>query len=148
MNDILSIHIDSYQNIWLGSSYGISNLKELENRKFQKLNYNENDGLLNNTIHGILEGDNGKLWLSSNTGIVLFDPKKTFRNFNQKSGLKVIEFSDNAYFKNEEDSTYFLEVLMALFGLNKKIGRAISLYRLFILQNCVFRMKRQILTII
>lgn len=108
MNDILSIHIDSYQNIWLGSSYGISNLKELENRKFQKLNYNENDGLLNNTIHGILEGDNGKLWLSSNTGIVLFDPKKkTFRNFNQKSGLKVIEFSDNAYFKNEEDSTYF-----------------------------------------
>jgi signal transduction histidine kinase/DNA-binding response OmpR family regulator len=108
MNDILSIHIDKSRNIWLGSSYGIHNLKELPGGKFQYHNYNENDGLPNNTIHGILESNNGKLWLSSNTGIILFDPvEKTFRNFNQKSGLKVIEFSDNAYYKDEDDSKYF-----------------------------------------
>ncbi|MDR1585665.1 MAG: response regulator [Prevotellaceae bacterium] len=108
MNDILSIHIDKSRNIWLGSSYGIHNLKELPDGEFQRRNYNENDGLPNNTIHGILESNNGKLWLSSNTGIILFDPAgKTFRNFNQRSGLKVIEFSDNAYYKDEENSKYF-----------------------------------------
>jgi signal transduction histidine kinase/DNA-binding response OmpR family regulator/ligand-binding sensor domain-containing protein len=108
MNDILSIHIDKKQNIWLGSSYGIHSLKELPDGHFQCRNYNENDGLPNNTIHGILENNNGKLWLSSNTGIILFDPiEKTFRNFNQRSGLKVIEFSDNAYYKDEEESKYF-----------------------------------------
>lgn len=108
MNDILSAHIARNKEIWFGSSYGINNLKVLPNNKFQHHNYNENDGLPNNTIHGILEGNNGKLWLSSNTGIILFDPaKETFRNFNQRSGLKVIEFSDNAYYKDEETATYF-----------------------------------------
>jgi signal transduction histidine kinase/DNA-binding NarL/FixJ family response regulator len=71
-------------------------------------NYNENDGLPNNTIHGILEGSEGELWLSTNTGIVLFDPlKETFRSFNQKTGLKIIEFSDNAYYKDEIQPVYF-----------------------------------------
>lgn len=108
MNDILSIHISKNRNLWLGTSYGVNNLRELSNGKFQYHNYNENDGLINNTIHGILENNDGKLWLSSNTGITLFDPKnKTFRNFNQKSGIKVIEFSDNAYYKDEATSKYF-----------------------------------------
>lgn len=108
MNDILSIHIDKYKNMWFGSSYGINLLKESADGKFQSNNYNETDGLANNTIHGILENRNGKLWLSSNSGIILFDPaKKSFRKFNQKSGLKVIEFSDNAYYTDQESTKYF-----------------------------------------
>ncbi|MDR1682746.1 MAG: response regulator, partial [Candidatus Symbiothrix sp.] len=71
-------------------------------------NYNENDGLPNNTIHGILEGPKGELWLSANTGIILFDPSnETFRNFNRNTGLKITEFSDNAYHKDENQSIYF-----------------------------------------
>lgn len=106
MNDILSIHVDADKDVWLGSSYGINNLRQLADGSFSSRNYNESDGLINNTIHGILESRNGKLWFSSNTGIILFDPdKKTFRNFT--SGLKVLEFSDNAYYKDEESSKYF-----------------------------------------
>ncbi len=108
MNDILCIHMDKNKNMWFGSSYGINLLKESAHGKFQASNYNETDGLANNTIHGILENRNGKLWLSSNSGIVLFDPvKKSIRKFNQKSGLKVIEFSDNAYYADQKQSKYF-----------------------------------------
>lgn len=108
MNDILSIHMDKEKNMWFGSSYGIDKLKKSADGKFQSNNYNEIDGLPNNTIHGILENRDGKLWLSSNSGIILFDPaKKSFLKFNQKSGLKVIEFSDNAYYKDEKSSEYF-----------------------------------------
>lgn len=108
MNDILSMHISKDKQLWMGSSYGFNNLKTLANGGFQYRNYNENDGLINNTIHGILENNDGRLWLSSNAGLTLFDPaKNTFRNFNQKSGIKVIEFSDNAYYKDEESSRYF-----------------------------------------
>jgi len=108
MNDILSIHMDKNHTLWFGSSYGISSYKSLIDGNFLYKNYNENDGLLNNTIHGILESDNGLLWLSSNMGIILFDPvNETFQNFNQKSGMKVIEFSDNAYFKDEKTSKLF-----------------------------------------
>lgn len=108
MNDILSICIDKKGNNWFGSSYGINNVRELPNGKFDYRNYNESDGLPNNTIHGILENYDGKLWLSTNAGIILFDPSKgTFKSFNQRTGLKVIEFSDNAYFKDEQQSRYF-----------------------------------------
>lgn len=108
MNDILSMHIGASGKIWLGSSYGITCIDSLTEKGFKYHNYNENDGLHNNTIHGILEDNQGELWLSSNNGMILFDSKKkAFRHFNQKSGLKVNEFSDNAYYKDSTSSRYF-----------------------------------------
>lgn len=108
MNDILSIYIDKNKDKWFGTSYGVNYLRESIDGRLEQHNYNENDGLSNNTIHGILASNNDKLWFSSNTGLILFDPvKKTFRNFNYKSGLKVIEFSDNAYYKDEKTSKCF-----------------------------------------
>ncbi|MBD8390325.1 hybrid sensor histidine kinase/response regulator transcription factor [Dysgonomonas sp. BGC7] len=108
MDDVLSIYIDKRGNRWFGSSYGINDLKVLPDGIFDYRNFNVNDGLPNNTIHGILENSDGRLWLSSNAGIVLFDPiKETFRSFNQRTGLKVMEFSDNAYHKDEQLSRYF-----------------------------------------
>jgi ligand-binding sensor domain-containing protein/DNA-binding response OmpR family regulator/two-component sensor histidine kinase len=108
MNDILCIHRDRNQTFWLGSSYGITRFNIQADGSYEYKNFNENDGLANNTIHGILEDADGRLWLSSNAGIILFDPQKnTFRNFNQKTGLKIVEFSDNAYYKDDSTQTYF-----------------------------------------
>lgn len=108
INDILSIHLSTNKEIWLGSSYGITRIDSIGDRKITYRNYNENDGLHNNTIHGILEDTYGKLWLSSNNGIILFDPEKdAFRHFDRRSGLKVTEFSDNAYYEDCASSRYF-----------------------------------------
>lgn len=108
MNDILCVYQDKKKNLWLGTSYGLTKFKMRSDGTFYYKNFNENEGLPNNTIHGIVEDSKGKLWLSSNTGIILFNPKKnTFRSFNDKTGLKVIEFSDNAYSKDELSSTCF-----------------------------------------
>ncbi|MDR1718664.1 MAG: response regulator [Dysgonamonadaceae bacterium] len=108
MNDILCIHQDRNKCLWLGTSYGLIRFQMRPDGSYEYKNYNENSGLPNNTIHGILENSKGELWLSSNTGIMLFDTsKETFRRFNQKTGLKIIEFCDNAYFKNESDGVCF-----------------------------------------
>ena len=108
MNDILCIHQDKNKIIWVGSSYGLTRLTLLPNGEYDYKNFNENEGLPNNTIHGIAEDPQGNLWLSSNTGIILFDShKNTFRNLNHKTGLKVIEFSDNAYFQDNTKKRYF-----------------------------------------
>lgn len=108
MNDILCIHQDKNKTFWFGSSYGLIRFKRYQNGQFKYKNYNENEGLFNNTIHGILENTDGKLWLSTNSGIVLFDPiKETFRSFNQKTGLKTIEFCDNAYFEDKQKMRFF-----------------------------------------
>lgn len=108
MNDILCIHQDKNKIIWIGSSYGLTRLTLLPNGEYDYKNFNENEGLPNNTIHGIAEDPQGNLWLSSNTGIILFDShKNTFRNLNHKTGLKFIEFSDNAYFQDNTKKRYF-----------------------------------------
>lgn len=108
MNDILCIHQDKNKNIWVGSSYGLTKIKLLTDGGYDYKNFNENEGLPNNTIHGIAEDPQGNLWLSSNTGLILFNPQQnTFRNINHKTGLKVIEFSDNAYFQDNIQNRYF-----------------------------------------
>ncbi|MDR2473251.1 MAG: response regulator [Tannerella sp.] len=108
MNDILCIHRDSRNVLWLGSSYGLTRFEMLPDGSYNYKNYNENDGLPNNTIHGILESNDGELWISSNTGIILFDPnKESFRSFNHKTGLKIIEFSDNAWFADTTGNKFY-----------------------------------------
>ncbi|MDR1454631.1 MAG: hybrid sensor histidine kinase/response regulator, partial [Tannerella sp.] len=108
MNDILCIHRDRKNNFWIGSSYGITRLRMNGDGTFDCKNYNENSGLPNNTVHGILENADGELWLSSNNGIILFNPvNETFRTFNQKTGLKVVEFCDNAYFYDSRTAECF-----------------------------------------
>ena len=110
INDILSINKDSKGNIWVGTSYGVLKLLEY-NTETQEVfydNYNEIEGLPNNTIHGILEDNNGFLWLSTNGGVVRFDTEaKNFQVYNNKSGLNVFEFSDGAYLRDEETSVLF-----------------------------------------
>ena len=108
MSDILCIYQDQHEDIWLGTSYGLTKLKISSNGNYDYKNFNENEGLPNNTIHGIIEDKEGHLWLSSNTGIILFDSQKnTFRNFNHRTGLDITEFSDNAYFQDKINNRYF-----------------------------------------
>jgi signal transduction histidine kinase/CheY-like chemotaxis protein len=105
---VLCIYRDAEETFWLGSNYGLLKFTYYPDNTFVYKIYNEQDGLPNNMIHGILENHDNELWLSSNNGIVLFDPvKESFRSFNQKTGLKIIEYSDNAYFKDALNKTCF-----------------------------------------
>jgi signal transduction histidine kinase/DNA-binding response OmpR family regulator/ligand-binding sensor domain-containing protein len=105
INDILSLHKDNKGNLWFGTSFGITQLIQYGQDTVIYENYNEIEGLPNNTIHGILEDDRGYLWLSTNNGIVQFDSEtKNFRIYNHGNGLKVIEFSDGAYYRDEQTS--------------------------------------------
>ena len=46
MNDILCIHKDRDENIWVGSSYGLTKLSLLPNGEYDYKNFNENEGSL------------------------------------------------------------------------------------------------------
>ena len=110
INDILSIYKDSKGNIWVGTSFGVLMLKEYNTLTHEALyeNYNEIEGLPNNTIHGIMEDDGGFLWLSTNGGMVRFDTEaKNFRVYNYKNGLNVFEFSDGASFRDDRTGALF-----------------------------------------
>lgn len=105
LNDIFSIIKDDKGNMWFGTSYGL--IKHHPGK--EDIVYNEKIGFPNNTIHGILSDSQQNLWLSTNQGIIKFNTEnETFLTFNQLNGLKVTEFSDGAYYKDNTTGNLFM----------------------------------------
>jgi len=107
-NDVLSLHIDNQEQLWIGSSGGLDILF-LQNRPYRIEHFTQRDGLPNNTIHGILEDKNKHVWLSTNHGLVRYDrDKRNFRNFDANDGLKNNEFADGAAYRSvRSNKLYF-----------------------------------------
>lgn len=65
-------------------------------------------GLPGNTLHGILEDETGRMWISTNHGLSCFDPvKKQFTNYYMEDGLTSNEFNEGAYFQSADGMCYF-----------------------------------------
>ena len=61
----------------------------------------------NNTVLGILEDDDGNLWLTTNNELAKFDPRtETFTVFDASHGLQSNEFDSNAYFRSSDGAMY------------------------------------------
>jgi signal transduction histidine kinase/ligand-binding sensor domain-containing protein len=105
-NDVRSIHIDKNGIFWIGTYGGGVNRFDPTTGEFSSLT--ENDGLANNFVYGILEDDDGNLWMSTNRGISRFTPStKQFKNFSVDDGLQAEEFNTGAYFKNNNGEMFF-----------------------------------------
>ncbi len=109
-NDVLYTFCDSKKRLWVGTSYGLNMLPEVDalksNPVFRKITMQ--DGLPNNTIHGISEDDNGDIWVSTNRGIAKIgsnDFKVTY--YQMADGLQNNEFSDGAVFKDPNGRIFF-----------------------------------------
>lgn len=108
LNDILSICKDKYGTMWFGTNFGLVKLISLQKGQVDYEVINESSGLTNNGIVGILEDSNGSLYLSSNKGIDIFNPKtKKIRRLNNHNGLKINEFSLDAYSKAQGSNVLF-----------------------------------------
>ncbi len=103
---IYSICIARDGTVWIGSSDAGLNRFNRYDESFT--HYFEKDGLPNNVVYGILEDDDGSLWLSTNRGISRFNPNTgTFRNFDEEDGLQANEFNRGAYFKSKRGEMFF-----------------------------------------
>ncbi|MEQ9302366.1 MAG: two-component regulator propeller domain-containing protein, partial [Marinoscillum sp.] len=104
-NDILSLYLDDRNKLWVGTSGGLNKIN-LSDYSVQQ--YSQSEGLANNTIHGILEDQMNRLWLSSNNGLFAFTPSSnTFKNFNWTDGLLNYEYTDGAYFQDQENNLLY-----------------------------------------
>jgi signal transduction histidine kinase/streptogramin lyase len=105
-DSIQSIYQDRKGRLWIGTAGGGLNLYHPETDTFSF--YLEKDGLPNGFVYGILEDEQGHLWMSTNFGISRFDPEtKMFRNFNADDGLQSNEFDSYAYAKGKDGEFYF-----------------------------------------
>lgn len=104
-NSVNVIAIDSKNNLWLGTRYGLNKFNR-EDETFER--YTEEDGLSNNFISGILVDGEDNLWISTNYGISNFEvSKKKFFNFTVNDGLQCNEYNMFSSFKNSRGEMFF-----------------------------------------
>lgn len=107
-NIVLSALCDSENNIWFGTPCGLNRIAITKNKQYKLNTYNKKDGLPDDYINGILNDNNGNIWLSTNAGISQLNPKtKRVRNFEINDGIGGYNFSEGAYFKTPEGIMYF-----------------------------------------
>lgn len=103
---VLSIYADHLDRIWVsiwGEGLYLYNSKQ---QKFEQ--YGEEHLLSNNIVYKILEDNSGKLWLSTNKGISVFDlDKKKFKNFTYRNGIQNTSFGTGSGIRTTSGEIYF-----------------------------------------
>lgn len=105
-NYISFLHQDRDGNIWTGTLY--NGLFKLDLKKDKITNYSKSNGFPDDTIRAILEDDSGNLWISTNQGLVKFNPASgQFRIYGTSDGLQSKEFIDGSCYRDNEGYFYF-----------------------------------------
>jgi ligand-binding sensor domain-containing protein len=105
-NKIQTIQQAEGGDLWIGTLGGGLNYFDRKRQIF--ITYTEKDGLASNVIHAIVKDKRGNLWMSTNNGVSLFDPKnKVFRNFGLGNGLQGNEFKSNSFYQAADGEVFF-----------------------------------------
>lgn len=105
-DNVLCVYEDSRGILWVGTNGGGLNRFNRSAGTFS--HYTVDDGLPNNVVYGVLEDDEGMLWISTNAGLARFDAHAgTFRRYDVDDGLQSAEFNAGAYHRGRSGSLYF-----------------------------------------
>src|SRR5690606_1028202 len=67
-----------------------------------------NDRLPNKNTYGILEDDEGRLWISTNSGISVYTPSSSdLLHLEVKDGLSTNQFNFKSFYKDVQGKLYF-----------------------------------------
>lgn len=120
INDILSIY-RKQNTFYLGTVSGLVRLTFNASGTPKVFCIGKEQGFLNDMIHGILEDENGFLWLSTNKGLVKYNPtNNVFHTYYYNNGLQIGEFSDDAFYKCPYTGNLFFGGIDGLLYLEKK----------------------------
>lgn len=115
-NFINSVYVDYQQRLWVGTNGGgITVMSTIDPGKvlwqIQAI-----DGLVHDEIYGILEDNEGIVWVTTSNGISRIDPHDltvgepipfdAIQNFYKTDGLQENEFTSGAYWKTEDGHIY------------------------------------------
>jgi len=97
---ISSINGDTSGNLWLGT-YG-SGLIKFNTKNFEYAYVDKEKGLKSNVIDGILLDNRNRVWMSTNSGISVFDVKNnTVENYSSNEGLQGSQYNLGAFEKTK-----------------------------------------------
>lgn len=128
IDKILSFCLAKDGKIWLGSNgYGLYCYNYNKEGKTYVKSFTTNNGLANNTVKGIVEDNQGMLWIATDNGLSIFNPKtETFSSYSREDGLLSSQFYFNGAIRDSRGKIYLGtdEGLMAVTGVNHAVHNA------------------------
>lgn len=105
-NKVISIFEDSHRQLWF-TTQGRGFCKfDVENNNF--IRYNSQMGLKNDVVYQIIEDNDGLFWLTTNKGLVKFNPKSlSYKNYTTVDGLLSNQFNYRSSYKSKNGIIYF-----------------------------------------
>lgn len=105
-NHIIRSYIDSYGNLWFATEG--SGICRYDYATDSFINYNHTKNLYHHIIYGILDDEDGNLWLSTTKGIVRYNPK-TFEShiYTTDDGMQSNQFNYRSSMKASDGKFYF-----------------------------------------
>ncbi|MBD2701947.1 response regulator [Spirosoma sp. BT702] len=105
-NHISCFFEDQYHRLWIGTRDNGLNLLLPDGRTFKHITSKQ--GLPSNSVMGIQEDSRGWLWISTDKGLVQFDPQQeSFIRYNKNDGLICKEFTPNSTYQDTRGYLYF-----------------------------------------
>ncbi|WP_019539914.1 hybrid sensor histidine kinase/response regulator transcription factor [Proteiniphilum acetatigenes] len=105
-NKLTSVFEDSRKRLWVTTEGGGFYRFDKQTEEF--ITFNSAKGLPNDVVYQIVEDDNANLWLSTNSGLVCYNPLSgTFRNYTVDNGLKTNQFNYKSSYKASDGTIYF-----------------------------------------
>lgn len=121
IGDVISVCQTEDSTFYVGASSGLTQVKfkgdEMHLRQFDK-----SSGIANDMIHGIRQGYDSCIWLSTNKGLTKYNPRNNFFHNYHQPYFHVTEFSDDAYWKCPYSSRLFFGGINGLVWVNKQTG--------------------------
>lgn len=128
VDDVLSLYRTKEGLLYVGTTSGLVCLNF--NGKQMKATYiGREQGLLNDMIHGVLEDENGLLWLGTNRGLIKYNPiNGSSHAYFYSAGVQIGEFSDDAYYMCPYTQELFFGGIDGLLYLDKEVQAAPEFY--------------------
>ena len=125
IDKILSFCLAKDGKIWLGSNgYGLYCYNYNKEGKTYVKSFTTNNGLANNTVKGIVEDNQGMLWIATDNGLSIFNPKtEAFCSFSREDGLISSQFYFNGAIRNAKGEIFLGTDagMMAVKGINRSV---------------------------
>lgn len=93
-NMVVDIKEDKQGNIWASSFTGLT---MIDGKNFSIKNYNQTNGLINNSIGPLHVDHHNRLWIGTGSGLMMLDSSRNyFSSFGIQDGLPSAEFPEHA----------------------------------------------------
>lgn len=117
IGDVLSVCQTGDSTFYVGASSGLTRVT-FKNQKIHLRQFDKSNGIANDMIHGIHQGSDSCVWLSTNKGLTKYNPRNDFFHNYHQPNFSVTEFSDDAYWKCPYSGRLFFGGINGLVWVN------------------------------